>query len=959
MNNATAINGMSTGNVLKSYLVSIGVNFDQEKLKDIQNKLKNFANKLKQVFQKPVETIKNFAGKMSKAFTDINKQIKAFMQTLQKAFSVIAGFSTAILSASVAVGKFMNTLAKQNLELDNFSRRMGVSKKTAREFKSAVDSLGASVEDIQFNPELLKQYKELVADGRKMAVAGDYDKAMANIRSLGFEFVRLKNEANYVFQWVGYYLTKYLSGPMKEAKKYFQGFNEWIIKNTPQISQKIAEIMARIADVFGSVFKFFGKIGTAFSQWWNGQPSWIKNMMAGTGILAAIFLGAQNPLIAIGMVISGIFLLIDDYQKWTEDKKTAFGKVWAAITKAVEACKPVIKKWNEDCIKWMAEVVAKWYEQENPIRLFWENFQKWIGDACDLGIQKIYELLDSLKDFMGKLGFFYAQVQTRKFGEVAKDIISGQFDRDYEEAKQGNPNLNTSVSEDLIEQRMLAKNMSRKEAIRELRQEGKIGPRRIQESFQEGVKASQALNNPKKPANYNEQQDKYDHFINQAVYEVNKLAEKYPNKYAKVDANTIKKIIAQESNFDEKAKGMVQDPKTGKLVPSGALGLMQLMPATAKELGVKDRLNPLQNIRGGTKYFAHLLALYNGKIKNALYAYNGGMGNVDEFLKGTGKLAEETLEYPSKVLGQNVSYNSESSIYNQAQERIKQTREYERKKLEWEKRNNQYFSIGKEIDLSNKITTSFKQNDSTTCGRATIANTINMLTGSELKDYDITSSLLYELNNRTKNKYNYRDILQENGRQRFKQKDINFMIKAIQAGYPVPFWAGGDFSASGTGHFMTAVGYNSKTGKIKYADPNGGEYKYTTSKALLEAGIYNVDGQQGNGMFIPNEIINPTKKAKKGGFSALQSNQNPSGFMLNPNFGMMSLNDNEMMSFPFAYNNYNPNPSNTINISAINLTVNANSDNPKELAEGLANNLTVSLNEKMQFLGLSRNLAYG
>lgn len=950
MNNATATNGMSTGNVLKSYLVSIGVNFDQEKLKDIQNKLKNFANKLKQVFQKPAETIKNFAGKISKAFTDINKQIKAFMQTLQKAFSAVAGFSTAILSASVAVGKFMNTLAKQDLELDNFSRRMGVSKKTAREFKSAVDSLGASVEDIQFNPELLKQYKELVADGRKMAVAGDYDKAMANIRSLGFEFVRLKNEANYVFQWVGYYLTKYLSGPMKEAKKYFQGFNEWIIKNTPQISQKIAEVMARIADVFGSVFKFFGKIGTAFSQWWNGQPSWIKNMMAGTGILAAIFLGAQNPLIAIGMVISGIFLLIEDYQKWTEGKKTAFGKIWAAITKAVEACKPVVKKWNEDCIKWMADVIANWELAKPQIQAFWNDFMGWCDTACKWCGEQIQNLTSGFDEFFKKLGFFVDKYKwfnyATKQWEVnwikgAWEMSTGKFQADYDEYK-------------LLEAKNKMANDSVQENVR--KRNAKQTP---QESFQEGMKASQALNNPKKPANYNEQQDKYDHFINQAVYEVNKLAEKYPNKYAKVDANTIKKIIAQESNFDEKAKGMVEDPKTGKLVPSGALGLMQLMPATAEELGVKDRLNPLQNIRGGTKYFAHLLALYNGKIKNALYAYNGGMGNVDEFLKGTGKLAEQTLEYPSKVLGQNVSYNPEASIYNQAQYRIKQAKEYERKQAEWEKRNNQYFSIGKEIDLSNKITTSFKQNDSTTCGRATIANTINMLTGSELKDYDITSSLLYELNNRTKNKYNYRDILQENGRQRFKQKDINFMIKAIQAGYPVPFWAGGDFSASGTGHFMTAVGYNSKTGKIKYADPNGGEYKYTTSKALLEAEIYNVGGQQGNGMFIPNEIINPTKKAKKGGFSALQSNQNPSGFMLNPNFGMMSLGDNEMMSFPFGYNNYNPNPSNTINISAINLTVNANTDNPKELAEGLADNITVSLNEKMQFLGLSRNLAYG
>ena len=938
MNNATATNGMSTGNVLKSYLVSIGVNFDQEKLKDIQNKLKNFANKLKQVFQKPAETIKNFAGKISKAFTDINKQIKAFMQTLQKAFSAVAGFSTAILSASVAVGKFMNTLAKQDLELDNFSRRMGVSKKTAREFKSAVDSLGASVEDIQFNPELLKQYKELVADGRKMAVAGDYDKAMANIRSLGFEFVRLKNEANYVFQWVGYYLTKYLSGPMKEAKKYFQGFNEWIIKNTPQISQKIAEVMARIADVFGSVFKFFGKIGTALSQWWNGQPSWIKNMMAGAGILGAIFLGAQNPLIAIGMVISGIFLLIEDYQKWTEGKKTAFGKIWATITKAVEACKPVVKKWNEDCIKWMADVIANWELAKPQIQAFWNDFMGWCDTACKWCGEQIQNLTSGFDEFFKKLGFFVDKYKwfnyATKQWEVnwikgAWEMSTGKFQADYDEYK-------------LLEAKNKMANDSVQENVR--KRNAKQTP---QESFQEGMKASQALNNPKKPANYNEQKDKYDHFINQAVYDVNKLAEKYPNKYAKVDANIIKKIIAQESNFDEKAEGMVEDPKTGKLVPSGALGLMQLMPATAKELGVKDRLNPLQNIRGGTKYFAHLLALYNGDVKNALYAYNGGMGNVDEFLKGTGKLEKETLNYPNAVLGQNVSYNPEASIYNQAQDRIKQAKEYERKQAEWEKNS--------KINIQGLY-----QNDNSSCGLTAVAMANNYLNGNQDLDdkklreiYGHGFSLLNVAKEQVNKNYTWKDV-GNIGSTNWDKKIDN----ALNQKLPVVFGANGNyFSKSGRGHIMLIYGKEGEEYLIK--DPNEGKVKKATKKQLLNAEEY----PDGNFIFIPEYIgkkkQQPKPTAKKGGFSQLQSNQNPSGFMLNPNFGMMSLGDNEMMSFPFGYNNYNPNPSNTINISTINLTVNANTDNPKELAEGLADNITVSLNEKMQFLGLSRNLAYG
>lgn len=104
----------------------------------------------------------------------------------------------------------------------------------------------------------------------------------------------------------------------------------------------------------------------------------------------------------------------------------------------------------------------------------------------------------------------------------------------------------------------------------------------------------------------------------------------------RVDPLLIKAIIKTESNFDSQA-----------VSSQGAQGLMQLMPATARELRVRNPFNAKQNIYGGTRYIRQLLDSFNGNIALSLAAYNAGPGRIKN---GMIPAIPETIAYVKKVL---------------------------------------------------------------------------------------------------------------------------------------------------------------------------------------------------------------------------------------------------------------------------------------------------------------------
>lgn len=295
----------ATADILKAYLVKLGFEVDNSASQKIQKALKDIEQQL----------------------TGLQKNKAAI--TLTKG---MFGFVGAVAAATAATVGLMNKVAQSDMEYQKIALRMHMTKDAAKALTIAQETLNASLEEIAWNPKLRKQYHELRGIVTSMKLPPEGQRYLTLIRSIGFEFKKLQVTAKMASERVVYHLGKIMGNDLKKMKQTLTNLNEWFRKNVSNIARIIAEFLMSFIRMGKFVIDIGKEIFYALRAIFNILPEGAR----GIAMLVAAFAGLMmlNPVIA---VLTGLFLLLDDFLVWKHGQDTgkkvdvAFGALWKTL----------------------------------------------------------------------------------------------------------------------------------------------------------------------------------------------------------------------------------------------------------------------------------------------------------------------------------------------------------------------------------------------------------------------------------------------------------------------------------------------------------------------------------------------------------------------------------------------------------------------------------------------------
>lgn len=215
---------------------------------------------------------------------------------------------------------------------------------------------------------------------------------------------------SYAIQWIGYYLTKYLAGPLGKLREGLKSFNDKAGPIVQKWAQRIGKVMSIVVRLGGTALRVGGKIFDLLDR----MPAKFKTIFGAGGLIAGII--KSGPLGWIVAAIAGILLLIDDYQTYMDGGVAAFGPMWDKFNEFKEGFAESdafegIKTAIDDIGTALGALFS---------RVDWQRFGEIIGDTVGVAFEAIAWITQGIKDI---IDYF---TDSSKAEEMA-DKYMGQF----------------------------------------------------------------------------------------------------------------------------------------------------------------------------------------------------------------------------------------------------------------------------------------------------------------------------------------------------------------------------------------------------------------------------------------------------------------------------------------------------------------------------------------------------
>jgi hypothetical protein len=292
---------------IKQYLVSLGFNVDKQSY-----------------------------GEATKAMDGIEKTVAKFAGGAVREFAMAGAAVTAfVATATVGIAKLVGDLAQADLANEKLARQMWTSKDNAMAFNNSLKAMKATLDDLYLSPELMNNFKQLRSLAFQLRPPAEYQQQMKFIRSIQFEFTKMKLEATYALQWIGYYLIKHMEGPLTKIKAGLMGINDAIIKNMPMWTKEVARVLTGFLRAGETIVRVGGDLGKVFEKLGDQIPEKIK--LIGAALLGLGVILKTGPIGIFMFAIAGLILLLDDFYTYMDGGDAQFGAIWEKLPKVIDS----------------------------------------------------------------------------------------------------------------------------------------------------------------------------------------------------------------------------------------------------------------------------------------------------------------------------------------------------------------------------------------------------------------------------------------------------------------------------------------------------------------------------------------------------------------------------------------------------------------------------------------------